>query len=84
MKSFAAHFGNPHKSGFKIIHVAGTNGKGSVSYKTAKALEELGFKVGMFTSPHISTFRERIQVNGQICPMEHIVEHCERIFQTVE
>lgn len=47
-----------------IIHVAGTNGKGSVVLKTAKCLQESGLKVGMFISPHISSFRERIQING--------------------
>jgi dihydrofolate synthase/folylpolyglutamate synthase len=44
--------------------VAGTNGKGSVSIKTAYSLQAMGFKVGLFTSPHISTFRERFQING--------------------
>lgn len=60
MTEFAKMFGDPHKNNFKIVHVAGTNGKGSVSLKTARALQHLGFKTGLFTSPHISTFRERI------------------------
>ena len=54
---------SPHKS-FKSIHVAGTNGKGSVTWKIAKALEKEGFKVGLYTSPHIVDVCERIQVNG--------------------
>jgi dihydrofolate synthase / folylpolyglutamate synthase len=46
--------------------VAGTNGKGSVSLKVAKSLEKLGFKTGIFTSPHINCFRERIQINSKL------------------
>jgi len=53
--------GNPHKD-LKFIHVAGTNGKGSVVTKCAKTLELSGYKTGLFVSPHISTFCERIQV----------------------
>lgn len=64
MIEFAKMFGDPHKGNFKVIHIAGTNGKGSVSVKTAAALQKMGFKTGLFTSPHISTFRERIQING--------------------
>lgn len=60
MMRLSEHFGSPHRNNFKVIHVAGTNGKGTVSLKTAKGLQELGFKVGLFTSPHINTFRERI------------------------
>ena len=59
MRALAKHFGNPQNS-LKIIHVAGTNGKGSVSLKLAKTLEKLGFKTGLFTSPHINSFRERV------------------------
>jgi len=84
MIRFASIFGDPHKNKFKIIHVAGTNGKGSVSLKTATALQAMGFKTGLFTSPHISTFRERIQVNGQYVSMENLVETCEMVFSEVE
>lgn len=84
MTQFAEMFGNPHKGNYKIIHIAGTNGKGSASLKTATALKEMGFKTGLFTSPHISTFRERIQINGEICSMESLVETCELIFKEVE
>jgi dihydrofolate synthase / folylpolyglutamate synthase len=52
-------FDNPQDS-FKIIHVAGTNGKGSTSLKVAAGLQALGYKTGLFTSPHIDTFSERI------------------------
>lgn len=57
------HFGNPHKK-FKSIHVAGTNGKGSVSHLLASVLQEAGFKTGLYTSPHLKDFRERIKING--------------------
>ena len=61
----AEHFGNPINK-MKIIHVAGTNGKGSVSLKVAKSLQKLGFKTGLFTSPHVNSFRERIRVNDKL------------------
>lgn len=56
-------FGNPQKS-MKVIHVAGTNGKGTVSLKTATGIQAAGYKVGLFTSPHLYCFRERIKVDG--------------------
>jgi dihydrofolate synthase/folylpolyglutamate synthase len=56
---------NPHHS-FKTIHVAGTNGKGSTSHMLASVLHEAGFKVGLYTSPHLKDFRERIKVNGRM------------------
>lgn len=61
--SFAAHLGNPHLK-FKSIHVAGTNGKGSSSHMLASVLQEAGYKVGLYTSPHLKDFRERIRING--------------------
>ena len=75
MLGVAELFGNPHKGSFKVVHVAGTNGKGSVSIKVARALQKLGFKVGMFISPHISTFRRPVMHHwkavGQGFPMVH-------------
>jgi len=62
MRRIAECFDNPQNK-MKIIHVAGTNGKGSVSLKVARGLEQLGFKTGLYTSPHINTFRERLSVN---------------------
>lgn len=55
-----AHFGHPHMK-FRTIHVAGTNGKGSCSHSIASVLQEAGYKVGLFTSPHLVDFRERIR-----------------------
>ena len=58
------YLGNP-ENGFKSIHVAGTNGKGSTSHMLASVLQEAGYKVGLYTSPHLKDFRERIKVNGK-------------------
>lgn len=65
---------------FPSIHVAGTNGKGSVSTKIAAAHEVSGLKVGLFTSPHISCFRERIRINGQMLPEDSVEKHLNTLF----
>src|SRR6056297_2352940 len=65
------YFKEPHKS-YKTIHVAGTNGKGSVSHSLASVLQEAGYKVGLYTSPHMKDFRERIRVNGEMIPEKYI------------
>lgn len=62
--SLAEHFGNPHRQ-FAAVHVAGTNGKGSVSHSIAATLQTAGYKVGLYTSPHLVDFRERMRVNGE-------------------
>lgn len=64
IKLLAAHLGNPETQ-LKCIHVAGTNGKGSTSHMLASALHEAGYNVGLYTSPHLKDFRERIKINGQ-------------------
>ncbi|MBX7065606.1 MAG: hypothetical protein K1X28_00095 [Parachlamydiales bacterium] len=69
MKRADLKLGSPHKS-FRTIHVAGTNGKGSVATKIASVLQNLGLKVGLYTSPHIWRFTERIRVNGQMIAEE--------------
>ena len=69
---------------FQIVHVAGTNGKGSVSTKIASALEFGGARVGLFTSPHLSCFRERIRINGEMIPEETVAAILERLFQITE
>lgn len=63
---------HPYKN-FKSIHVAGTNGKGSVSHMIASVLMEKGYKTGLYTSPHLLDFRERIKINGQMIPKEFVV-----------
>eukprot|EP01041_Mallomonas_annulata_P007249 gene7249-14785_t len=67
-----------------IIHVAGTNGKGSVSWKTAEYLKRGGLKTGLFVSPHISSFRERVQVNGVILSEEDVTTYLPQIFKICE
>ena len=65
------YFGHPHLK-YKTIHVAGTNGKGSVSHLIASVLQEAGYKTGLYTSPHIKDFRERIKVNGEMIPKKEV------------
>lgn len=79
MRQLHAAFGEPSKR-YEIIHVAGTNGKGSVAHKVAKALERAGYKTGLFVSPHVSCFRERIQVNGQLISEEQVCETLSEVF----
>lgn len=62
---FSDYLGNPEQK-FKSIHVAGTNGKGSSSHMLASILQEAGYKVGLYTSPHLKDFRERIKINGEV------------------
>ena len=66
------HLGNPHKK-FLTIHIAGTNGKGSTSHTLAAILQECGYKVGLYTSPHLVDFRERIKVNGKMASKEYVI-----------
>lgn len=71
------YFAYPHKK-FKSIHVAGTNGKGSVSHMLASVLQEEGYKVGLFTSPHLVDFRERIRINGKPVSEEFVIDFTEK------
>ena len=68
-----AALGNPERK-FRSIHVAGTNGKGSVSHFLASILQEAGYKVGLYTSPHLVDFRERIRINGEMIPQQAVVD----------
>lgn len=68
-----AHFDHPHRR-FKTIHVGGTNGKGSCSHTLAAILQEAGYKVGLYTSPHLLDFRERIRANGVMIPQQRVVD----------
>ena len=72
-----AHFEHPHRS-FRSIHVAGTNGKGSCSHTLAAILQEAGYRVGLYTSPHLVDFRERIRINGQPIPEEYVIRFVEQ------
>lgn len=64
--------GNPHNK-FKSIHIAGTNGKGSVSHSLAAILQTAGYKTGLYTSPHLKDFRERIRINGKMIPEKNVI-----------
>lgn len=68
-----AHLGNPHEQ-LRAVHVAGTNGKGSTSHLIASALQAQGYKVGVFTSPHLVDFRERIRISGEMIPEATVVQ----------
>jgi len=70
--------GNPQKS-FKSIHIAGTNGKGSTSHMLAAILQTAGYKTGLYTSPHLHDFRERIKVNGKMCEEDFVINFVEKI-----
>lgn len=67
-----AHFGHPHRR-YATLHVAGTNGKGSVCHTLAATLQSAGLKTGLYTSPHLTDFRERIRINGQMIPRQRVV-----------
>ena len=71
------HLGNPHRK-FRTIHVAGTNGKGSTSHTLAAILQESGYKVGLYTSPHLIDFRERMRVNGTPASKEYVTDFVEK------
>ena len=71
--ALCAHLGQPQEK-YKTIHIAGTNGKGTVSHLLAGMLQSCGYKVGLYTSPHYKDFRERIKVNGQLAPKEYVVD----------
>lgn len=67
------YFGNPHRR-FRSVHVAGTNGKGSVSHLMASVLQEQGYRTGLYTSPHLVDFRERMRINGDMIPEERVTD----------
>lgn len=69
----AKHLGNPEQY-LKCIHVAGTNGKGSTSHLLASVLQEAGYKVGLYTSPHLKDYRERISINGKNISEEYVCD----------
>ena len=71
------HFGHPHRN-YRTIHVAGTNGKGSTSHTLAAILQAAGYKVGLYTSPHLIDFRERIRINGIPASKQFVVDFVER------
>lgn len=71
------YLGNPQND-FKSVHIAGTNGKGSTSHMMASVFQEAGYKVGLYTSPHLKDFRERIKINGKLISKENVVHFIEK------
>jgi dihydrofolate synthase/folylpolyglutamate synthase len=82
-KQLCAVLDNPQTK-FKSIHIAGTNGKGSVSHMLAAVLQTAGYKTGLYTSPHLKDFRERIKVNGEECSKDFIIEFTKKITPEIE
>ncbi|HNY08675.1 MAG TPA: bifunctional folylpolyglutamate synthase/dihydrofolate synthase, partial [Tenuifilaceae bacterium] len=79
-------FGHPHQK-FASIHIAGTNGKGSTSHMLASVLQQAGYKVGLYTSPHLKDFRERIRINGEMISQVEVtrfVEEYRALFDRVK
>lgn len=80
---FTEYLGHP-EMGFRSVHIAGTNGKGSVSHMLASVLAEAGYKTGLYTSPHLRDFRERIRINGQMISQEAVIDFIEKHKQKCE
>lgn len=81
--AFDERYGHPHTK-YKTIHVAGTNGKGSVSHTLAALLQAAGYKVGLYTSPHLVDFSERIRVNGKEIEHQYVVDYVEQEREFIE
>ena len=81
--AFCRHLGNPQRNYF-VVHVAGTNGKGSVSNMLAAVLQQAGYQTGLFTSPHLTDFRERIRVNGEMISKQKVVNFVDRYKSEME
>lgn len=80
---FCAHLGNPQDQ-FKSIHVAGTNGKGSCSHMLSAMLQQAGYKVGLYTSPHLKDFRERIRISGKMIGEEDVIDFIDKNSAVIE
>src|SRR5687767_4313762 len=78
-----AGLANPHDH-FPSIHIAGTNGKGSTSHMLAAILQKAGYKTGLYTSPHLRDFRERIRINGEMIPKETVVDFVAAITGSID
>lgn len=81
--SLEQELGNPHRQ-FASVHVAGTNGKGSVSHMIAAVLQAAGYRTGLFTSPHLQDFRERIRVNGEMISQEEVIRFVEQHREAID
>ena len=83
IKSLLRFLGNPEKN-FKSVHIAGTNGKGTVASIINSYLIELKYKTGLYTSPHIKDFRERILVNGKMIPQKYVIDFTNKIYDLTQ
>jgi len=83
IQELAKQLDNPERK-FRSIHVAGTNGKGSTSHMLAAILQKAGYKTGLYTSPHLHDFRERIRINGHMIPEKNVIAFTERISDFIE
>ncbi|SCA63426.1 Folylpolyglutamate synthase [Chlamydiales bacterium SCGC AG-110-M15] len=83
MRELDLAFSCPHRH-YKTIHIAGSNGKGSVASMISKALHFGGYKVGLFTSPHVSCFRERIRINGEMISEEDVEKYLSELFEVID
>jgi dihydrofolate synthase/folylpolyglutamate synthase len=81
--SLCESIGNPQRK-FKTIHIAGTNGKGSTSHMLAAVLQTAGYKTGLYTSPHLKDFRERIKVNGEMCNEDFVIDFTQGILPMIQ
>ena len=82
--AISEYFGNPHKALKKCIHIAGTNGKGSTAHTLAAILQSAGYKTGLYTSPHLLDFRERIRVNGVPVDEDFVCRFSDKFIQSEE
>src|SRR5688500_10985416 len=82
-KKICSALGEPQEK-FKSIHIAGTNGKGSCSHMIAAVLQECGYKTGLYTSPHLREFRERIRINGEMISKNFVVGFTEKVKTLIE
>lgn len=83
VRDLLSRLGNPQER-YKTVHVAGTKGKGSTSAMLASCLRQLGLKVGLYTSPHLSSFRERIRINGELIPPETVGSLADKVREAAE
>lgn len=81
--SLCAELGNPQNA-IRTIHIAGTNGKGSVSHMLAAILQEAGYKTGLYTSPHLKDFRERIRINGVPCSEQFVIDFTQQMQPAID
>ena len=81
--ALCSFLGDPQKK-IKSVHIAGTNGKGSVSHQLAAIFQTAGYKTGLYTSPHLKDFRERIKVNGAFVDQDYVVSFVDRITPMID